>query len=305
MQSRTVIVPTPALYRAGAGPQDMIKNQGNVTEVLQKTTPDLNNVNSSPLDIEMTSTTASNLYRDFNTAATTTELNTPEIRTEASINSFDESFLSLLEEPLNETDDIQFIIDQGNNTGILMENTLFNESNNVMSNSLPLMEEVWSSETFDNETFGPCLSAAEVEGVSLAPENVNKTNDEELLDFIPDIENKDLLQWIIDDQNLEMPFEAELSEAKAPEFFIEIKDEKSTPLNDEEKYRKMRDQNNEASRRCRQNRKRKLAEVEKEAEELERRNKQLRVQLEEMEAEVALWKRKLLTDISYKNKRHF
>merc|ERR1711915_454137 len=244
-----------ARHRAGAGPQDMIKNQGNVTEVLQKTIQDLNNVNSSPLDIEMTSTTASNLYRDFNTAATTTELNTPEIRTEASINSFDESFLSLLEEPLNETDDIQFIIDQGNNTGILMENTLFNESNNVMSNSLPLMEEV-----------------------SLAPENVNKTNDEELLDFIPDIENKDLLQWIIDDQNLEMPFEAELSEAKAPAFFIEIKDEKSTPLNDEEKYRKMRDQNNEASRRCRQNRKRKLAEVEKEAEELERRNKQLRVQ---------------------------
>merc|ERR1712130_922953 len=130
---------------------------------------------ASLLDMEMASTTVNNLYRDFNTsAASTTELNTPEIRNDGSISNFDECFSNLLHESLKETDDIEFIIDQGNN-GILMENTLCNAPYNDMSSSMPPMEEVWASESFENENLGPCISAAEVEGVSISPENVNNS----------------------------------------------------------------------------------------------------------------------------------
>jgi len=302
MPSRTVLVPNPAPTRAGDGHQEMKLNQENTYKVLQETTLDLNYFESNLLDIEIESTTANNLFRDFNTSATnTTELNTPEITNGGSLSNFDECFSTLFHESLNKTDDIvQFIIDQ-DNSRITNENTL----HNAISSSFPEIEDICTFSPFETENFEPCLSAAEVEGVSAAPQYVNEPNDfEDMLDFNPDIENKDLLQWIMDDQNIEVSFETELPEPKHPEFFIEVKDETSE-LNDQEKYRKMRDQNNEASRRCRQNKKRKLAEVEKEAEILEKRNKELRVQLEEMEAEVALLKRNLLTDISRKNKRYF
>jgi len=297
-----VSVPNPALLIAGDGYQEMKLNQENTSKVLQETTLDLNHFESSLLDMEMESTTANDLLRNSNTSATsTTELNTPEITNDGSLSNFDKCFSTLFHESLNKTDDIvQFIIDQ-DNSRITNENTFHND----MSSSFPEMEDVCTSAPFETESFGPCLSAAEVEGVSAASQFVNKLNDfEDMLDFNPDIENKDLLQWIMDDQNIEMSFETEHPEPKHPEFFIEVIYE-TLSLNDQEKYRKMRDQNNEASRRCRQNRKRKLAEVEKEAEVLERKNKELKVKLEEMEAEVALLKRNLLTDISRKNKIYF
>jgi len=265
-----VLVSNPALTRAGDGHQEMNLNQENTSQVLQKNTLDLNYFESSLLDMEMESTTTNNLSRDFNTLATsTTELNAPEITNDGSLSNFDECFSTLLNESLNKTDDIiQFIIDQ-DKSKITNENT----PHNTISSSFPEMEDVCTSAPFETESFGPFLSAAEVEGVSAAPQYDNKSNYfEDILNFNPDIENKDLLQCIMDDQNIEMSFETELPEPKHPEFFIEVTDE-TLALNDQIKYRKMREQNNEASRRCRQNRKRKLAEVEKEAEVLERRNK--------------------------------
>merc|ERR1711931_39448 len=135
------------------------------------------------------------------------------------------------------------------------------------------MEEIWGCETFDSEVLGPCLPAAEVEGVAVVKDEVEN---------VLDIENQDLLKWIINDQQIDDLAHFDLTPTEyivpaaapvnnPPEFFVEIKEE-NKELKDDEKYRKMRDQNNEASKKCRANRKRKLVEVEKEAEELEVRN---------------------------------
>jgi len=72
---------------------------------------------------------------------------------------------------------------------------------------------------------------------------------------------------------------------------------KSEDLGEDEKYRKMRIQNNEASRKCRQNRKRKQQDMEEECKLLEERNVFLKSRLEDMEEEVKVWKKKLLMDI--------
>merc|ERR1711909_83643 len=134
-----------------------------------------------------------------------------------------------------------------------------------------------------------------------------------------DIEANDVLKWIIDDQQIEnlpifedsqpeeisalhtvsgtlpdQPFTiAEISEASAP---VKVK-VKSEDLGEDEKYRKMRIQNNEASRKCRQNRKRKQQDMEEECKLLEERNIFLKSRLEDMEQEVKVWKKKLLMDI--------
>merc|ERR1719315_534375 len=97
-----------------------------------------------------------------------------------------------------------------------------------------------------------------------------------------------------------------LPEISAPTFVFEEIPQQSQPiieiknedLREDEKYRKMRNQNNEASRKCRMNRKRKLADMEEEYELLQEKNTFLKSRLEEMENEVKLWKKKLLSDIS-------
>merc|ERR1712073_278132 len=76
---------------------------------------------------------------------------------------------------------------------------------------------------------------------------------------------------------------------------VEVKTE---DLGEDEKYRKMRIQNNEASRKCRLNRKRKQEDMEEECKLLEERNVFLKSRLEEMEHEVKVWKKKLLSDIA-------
>merc|ERR1719233_322311 len=88
-----------------------------------------------------------------------------------------------------------------------------------------------------------------------------------------DIETNDVLQWIIDDQQIEdLPIFEECKAEVSSELHndpVSLSQEvsdissqtnvkvKSEDLGEDEKYRKMRIQNNEASRKCRQNRKRK------------------------------------------------
>merc|ERR1712013_385950 len=62
---------------------------------------------------------------------------------------------------------------------------------------------------------------------------------------------------------------------------VEVK-VKYEDLGGDEKYRKMRIQNNEASRKCRQNRKRKQQDMEEECKFLEERNVFLKSRLEDM-----------------------
>merc|ERR1719336_467850 len=129
----------------------------------------------------------------------------------------------------------------------------------------------------------------------------------------------DLLKWIIDDQQInDIPLiehqEALVETYTGPvislhepletlSFNLNVFSDTSKmykcqeDLREDEKYRKMRNQNNEASRKCRQKRKLKQQEMEEECEVLQQRNEFLKLRVQEMEREVKTWKRKLLTDI--------
>jgi len=73
---------------------------------------------------------------------------------------------------------------------------------------------------------------------------------------------------------------------------------KMEDLTEEEKYRRMREQNNRASQACRAKRKRKLAEEETELAILEQKNIQLQAVLKDMEKEVASYKKRILEQVS-------
>merc|ERR1711915_596012 len=133
-----------------------------------------------------------------------------------------------------------------------------------------------------------------------------------------DFENNDILKWIINDQEIDdLPIIEQTNNENEhkqeafvdltntlPTFFIEeissepIKVEvKTEELGEDEKYRKMRLQNNESSRKCRLKRKKKEQDMEEECELLQQRNEFLKMRAEEMEKEVKAWKKKLLSDI--------
>jgi len=72
---------------------------------------------------------------------------------------------------------------------------------------------------------------------------------------------------------------------------------------EDQKYRRMRDLNNEASKRCRQNRKNKFIAVEIEMEYLEEKNKELKFKVRKMEEIVATLKKKFISDIANPKQR--
>merc|ERR1711971_1297968 len=73
---------------------------------------------------------------------------------------------------------------------------------------------------------------------------------------------------------------------------------KMEELTEEEKYRRMREQNNRASQACRAKRKRKLVEEEEELNTLQQKNIQLQAVLNDMEKEVASYKKRILEQVS-------
>merc|ERR1711981_1137127 len=251
---------------------------------------------------ENSPSTAKRLYRDFNTLPSA--LNTPEITDFNFEENFEEFFtrnsLGIEAMKTNETP---------------MDETDFSQP-----------EEIWGYKTFndDDDDFGVCAPPSIVEGTTdtVTAEEVLFTFEapvEHLTEEAPesnfDIEANDVLKWIIDDQQIEdlpifehsqpeeisalhtvavtlpeQPFTiAEISEASAS-VEVEVKTE---DLGEDEKYRKMRIQNNEASRKCRLNRKRKHQDMEEECKLLEERNVFLKTRLEQMEQEVKVWKKKL------------
>merc|ERR1712020_280571 len=134
-----------------------------------------------------------------------------------------------------------------------------------------------------------------------------------------EIENMDLLKWIVNDQEISTEIEepkpkVPLQEAERVSVIVPVVTQqfridtlesleiKTENLSGDEKYRKMRDQNNEASKRCRANRKRKHQEMDEELERLQERNVALRAQMDEMEREVKELKSKLLSDITISKK---
>jgi len=184
-------------------------------------------------------------------------------------------------------------------------------------------EDVWGHESFDifsTLDYGLCLPATLVEG-SLADSEDSLTVPETDPAALEECENIDILQWIVEDQDIDPLAACEVAKPEQPaeatrvsvivpvsspstSFYINTLEDqeevkvKLEPLGEDEKYRKMRSQNNEASKRCRENRKRKAKEMEGELELLEERNQKLKETFESMEREVKAMKRQLLSNIS-------
>lgn len=237
------------------------------------------------MDLEMDLlATGNRAYRAFNSAAS--DLNTPDIATDLDIGK------------------------------ILAANI------DTQNTAMETREDVWGHESFDifsTMDYGLCLPATLVEG-SLA------VSDDSLI--VPDTdpaaleecENIDLLQWIVEDQDIDPLAACEVAEPELPaevkrvsvivpvsspstSFYINPVEQaevkvKLEPLGEDEKYRRMRSQNNDASKRCRENRKRKAKEMEDELAFLEERNQNLKETFESMEREVKAMKRQLLSNIS-------
>merc|ERR1719219_2558924 len=136
-------------------------------------------------------------------------------------------------------------------------------------------EDVWGHESFDifsTMDYGLCLPATLVEGSLAASED----------SVIVPVSSPPTAFYINTSQ------QEEEEEVKV----------KLEALGEDEKYRRMRNQNNDASKRCREKRKRKAQEMEEELTFLEERNQNLKEKFESMEREVKAMKRRLLTSIS-------
>merc|ERR1711902_156890 len=185
------------------------------------------------------------------------------------------------------------------------------------ANAKDFTEHIWGHDTFETPELGLCAPANVVEGSAeeLQPQEAASSalcHSNDPLEF----ENLDLLQWIVNDQDINIETEEPKQEVPHQEvervsvivpvvsqqFRIEPLEVKTEKLSGDEKYRKMRDQNNEASKRCRANRKRKHQEMEDELIELERKNVVLKEKMDSMEKEVKLLKKKLLSDITISKK---
>jgi len=253
----------------------------------------------TPACLEMDLATGNNLYRGFNTADS--ELNTPDIAD----------------------------LDIGKILGTQDIADLINAADTETENRMETREDVWGHESFDifqTSEYGLCLPATLVEGspASLAAEDDSLIVPDTEQTSLEQCENIDILQWIVEDQEIDPLSSCEVSPTEQTEevkrvsvivpvslpstsFYIDtIKEEeeekevkvKVENLTEDEKYRRMRVQNNDASKRCREKRKRKHQEMEEELEFLQSKNQTLLDKVASMEREVRAMKKRLLTDIS-------
>lgn len=267
--------------------------------------PDVMNMDLTRM-LDMT-TTARTPQPIFNTGAST--LNTPEI--DPSVDTFESIFneteVVISNSPQSTALDLDYEIVESPECGIMDNYT----------------ETVWGPETFVFGTtdFGLCAPASLVEGAhdNIATATDISTATADIADPL-EMENLDILQWVIDDQKLNEESLAELEDKDfvrpevqrvsvivptqatvAPAESKVLVEVKTEALTDIEKYRKMRDQNNESSKKCREKRKRKHQEAEEELIELQNRNSILKSTLDKMEREVKILKQKVLSDITTKS----
>merc|ERR1712073_268526 len=257
--------------------------------------------------------------REFNTG--TSNINTPNIATE------DDAYEFVFKET-----------DFGTEATVAtttIEDTEYKTIHNIemeLVEDTDLTENVWGADSFgvfESNDFGLCAPANLVEGAfnafddlieEDASENVTVVHQHSNEDPL-EIENVDLLQWIVNDQAINV--QEDMTENAAEQKMttktevervsvivpvtslsppVPVSEVKIELLSEDEKYRKMRVQNNEASKRCRANRKRKHLEMEEEVVSLQERNVELREKMAAMEAEVKMLKRRLLSDISVPSK---
>merc|ERR1739836_49421 len=188
------------------------------------------------------------------------------------------------------------------------------------ANAKDFTEHIWGHDTFETPELGLCAPANVVEGAAeeLQPQEAASPSLCQSNDPL-ELENLYLLQWIVNDQDINIEIEEPKQEVPHQEvervsvivpvvsqqFRIEPLEVKTENLTEDEKYRRMRNQNNEASKRCRANRKRKHQEADEELERLQHRNVVLRAQMDQMEREVKELKSKFLSDITISKKIQF
>jgi len=262
---------------------------------------------------------------EFNPGDST--INTPDIALEVFENIFNEPGIEITapEPTLFNEAETEIVSPESNFFQNIEYEPTMQEKDMDTVETMDMTESIWGHGTFDFEEneLDLCAPASVVEGTFDQGEStftvIEPTSRVDPLE----IENIDLLQWIVDDQNINIqeglveveektsfaktevvervsvivPVQRQLPEESAP--VVEIKIEH---LTEDEKYRKMREQNNEASKRCRANRKRKHQELEDELIELERRNVVLKAKMDSMEREVKLLKKRFLSDISLSSK---
>jgi len=276
-----------------------VGGEGSRDNVLQVEMSDI--TTDLTLCMGMEPATGNNLCRGFNTA--NSELNTPDI-TDMDIGSI------LATEDINIAD-------------------LINTADTDMNTRMETREDVWGYESFDifqSSDYGLCLPATLVEGsqASLAADDDSLNVPDSDSALLEEYQNIDILKWIVEDQDIDPISANEVSEqaeevkrvsvivpvsSPSTAFYInaltEEEEEKEVKvkvenLTEDEKYRRMRVQNNDASKRCREKRKRKHQEMEEELKFLEDKNQKLKDKVELMEREVRAMKRRLLDDISSK-----
>merc|ERR1712079_526360 len=154
----------------------------------------------------------------------------------------------------------------------MIEEEVENENLMIENNTVPLLEEVeqmvevidnntetvWAGLSFDDANLGLCLPAIEAEGRIELPVDVANNNN------VESSESDDLLKWIMDDTQIaDFAFPDEVEQATTSFLIEEVKTEeveeaeeppkvkrsriKMEELTEEEKYRRMREQNNRAS----------------------------------------------------------
>jgi len=244
--------------------------------------------------------TGNNLCRDFNTD--TSELNTPDIT--------DMDIGNILGHP-----DIDLA-------------DLINTADTDIDTRMETREDVWGYESFDvfqTPDYGLCLPATLVEGSQVPPAADDDSLNVPDSALLEEYQNIDILKWIVEDQDIvdpvpssEVPEQSEdvkrvsvIVPVSSPStaFYINALPEEKTEvkvkmenLTEDEKYRRMRLQNNDASKRCREKRKRKLQDMEEELIFLQDKNQSLKDKVEFMEREVRAMKRRLLDDVRLKKK---
>jgi len=247
--------------------------------------------------------TGNNLCRDFNTV--TSELNTPDIT--------DMDIGNILGHP-----DIDLA-------------DLINTADTDIDTRMETREDVWGYESFDvfqTPDYGLCLPATLVEGSQVPPAADDDSLNVPDSALLEEYQNIDILKWIVEDQDIvdpvpssEVPEQSEdvkrvsvIVPVSSPStaFYINALPEEKTEvkvkmenLTEDEKYRRMRLQNNDASKRCREKRKRKLQDMEEELIFLQDKNQSLKDKVEFMEREVRAMKRRLLDDVRLKKKVKF
>jgi len=257
-------------------------------EGMSPSTAAINNTSISK-EMEPTQMTENKACRIFN------NLMDEELRNNENTTTI--NFEDFFTESTNQNDDNLNIMDMIDNFDFTLPNpeaSTLDHLINTTEVSDTTTETVWAFETFEDNMVGLCLPAAEAEGGKV---------ELQVLDQEPD-----LLEWIINDSKIEEFNFSQEATITTSNFVLEpLKEEevvekrkriKIEQLTEEEKYRRMREQNNRASQLCRAKRKRKRVEEEDELTILSKRNQELRNHLEKMEEQVAEYKKNILKQVT-------